>query len=202
MSEEAVIKRNRKAGYLMLAIVVVPMVLAYVMYHTGIGLTGKGQANGIILNPPRAVTELVVRESQALENIYKSEMKRWRIVVPITFPCEEACQQRLYLSRQVHIALHKNIEHVERLLVFLDEDPGSEFLEMLRQEHPGTIQVSARRSDFVNFFKPFKEFDNLATDNMYLVDSDGWVMMAYQPQHTGKHILDDIKKLLKLKNEQ
>lgn len=206
MKDEAIIKRNRRAGFMILGAVFIPMLIAYAIFKTGFSLTGEGSSNGIIISPVQAASELEVKGGDAISSLYQpGEAKRWRMLVPVTEPCLEACEKRLYLSRQAHRALGQKSRRVERILLFL-QPPTPEAIANLKQQHPRTLHVNsslaALEAVLEKGLSPELKAAGSVGDNVYLIDQKGWLMMAYLPNNSGKDMLDDMKKLLRLSYEK
>ena len=117
-------KRNQKQGLLILAIVVLPMVAAYVMFKTGWGMPTHTINKGVLLTPPQPIDSLdLAGNNEALQRLYPAEKKQWRIMIPISADCDTTCQQNLFITRQVHIRLAEKAPRVERILLALEGVP-------------------------------------------------------------------------------
>jgi cytochrome oxidase Cu insertion factor (SCO1/SenC/PrrC family) len=199
----AIIKRNRFFGLLILAIVTAPMLLAYVMYQTGWGISSSTTNNGELLTPALSVQELkTIAEDNVFEKMLankdstsKSIAKKWRLLVPVTAACADTCQKNLYTTRQVHIRLAEKAYRVERIILSLDE-LNPTLLEQLANEHPNTLRIESSDDRFSEWLAPANIVES-AEQYYYLIDQEGFAMMRYDVSHTGQNLLDDIKKLLK-----
>lgn len=212
-------KNSRRSFFMILAVLVMPMILAMIMYKTQWGVSGKGQAGGIILTPPKPIVELPVLQPDVIAALYKDNApKRWRLLVPVTEDCDRACEDRLYVSRQVHVALNQQMRRVNRVLV-LFSPLTSERKAYFDKEHPNTLHIQAEQAS-VEQYLAANNVESKPTHTIYLVDQEGWIMMAYPPEPSpsaseknnthneakpvellGKKMLKDIKKLLKLSYE-
>lgn len=192
----AIKKRNKFYGLLIIAAIVLPMVLAYLIFKTGIGFPSATSNKGDLLVPPQPIQQLNLEEKDNFfETLYSSDKKRWRILIPVSKVCDETCEAHLYLSRQVHIRLAEKAYRVERVLLLLD--PFSEIeLDKLKQEHPETLLVQSNTASLNTWLLETK-LPASAENYFYLVDQEGFAMMRYNREHSGQDLLDDIKKLLK-----
>jgi cytochrome oxidase Cu insertion factor (SCO1/SenC/PrrC family) len=198
-----IVKRNRFFGLLILVIVTAPMLLAYVMYQTGWGISSNTTNNGELLTPALSVQELkTIAEDNVFENMLsskdstsKSTAKKWRLLVPVTTACSDICQKNLYTTRQVHIRLAEKAYRVERIILSLDE-LNPTLLEQLANEHPNTLRMESSDEHFAEWLAPANIAES-AEQYYYLIDQEGFAMMRYDVSHTGQNLLDDIKKLLK-----
>jgi hypothetical protein len=198
-----IIKRNRFFGLLILAIVTAPMLLAYVMYQTGWGISSSTTNNGELLTPALSVQELkTIAEDNVFEKMLankdltsKSVAKKWRLLVPVTAACADTCQKNLYTTRQVHIRLAEKAYRVERIILSLDELSPT-LLKQLANEHPNTLRIESSEDRFFEWLAS-ANFVESVEQYYYLIDQEGFAMMRYNASHTGQNLLDDIKKLLK-----
>ncbi|MGH1485542.1 MAG: hypothetical protein ACRBCI_04925 [Cellvibrionaceae bacterium] len=189
-------KRNNLYGLLILFAIFLPMVMAYIMFKTGWGVSSNTTNKGQLLTEPVAVNDLSLKNNDdRFSVLYPSDKKQWRILVPVTSSCGEACQNNLYVTRQVHIRLAEKAYRVERVLLLLDTLSNDE-LENLEREHPSTLVFKSSQASLTEWLT--KNALPLAPDQyFYLIDQNGFAMMRYGVEHTGHDLLDDLKKLLK-----
>ncbi|MBX2809116.1 MAG: hypothetical protein KTR20_10845 [Cellvibrionaceae bacterium] len=195
------VSRARLPALLIPAIILLPMAIAYMMFHSGWGVSGVTTNKGVLLSPPQAIVELDDHNSRdLLRSLYKDNNKRWRILIPVTEHCGDSCQQNLYLSRQVHIRLAEKAYRVERVLLLLDELTEAERAS-LQQAHPETQLVPSSQQALTRWLAPTQLSAERVEQHYYLIDPQGFAMMYYGVEHTGQDLLDDIKKLLKYSYE-
>ena len=195
-------RRNQRQGLLMLAMVVLPMLIAYTMFKTGWGIPTGTVNKGLLLAPPQSVSSLSLTENNdALQRLYPAEKKQWRIMVPVTANCEAACQQNLYVTRQVHIRLAEKAARVERILLAIDKIPEEQKQQLL-SEHPNILWLDSSRAALADWLTDTDFPVEQGSDHYFLIDQEGFAMMSYNTQHTGQDLLDDIKKLLKYTYEK
>jgi len=191
-------KPSRINGILIPAAIIVPMVVAYIMFYTGWGVPLMTINKGEFLSPPQQLTELRLAngDTRLKEVFAEGAQKRWRILLPVTADCSGACADNLYLTRQVHIRLAQKAYRVERILVLLDEFSPQQ-REALEKEHRTTLMIDSTQNDFTQWLTPAGLTPEQALQQYYLVDQEGFAMMQYNNTHTGQELLDDVKKLLK-----
>lgn len=191
-------KPSRINGILIPAMIIVPMVLAYIMFYTGWGVPLSTTNKGEFLSPPQPVQELnLLGSSNILQSTFADDaQKRWRILVPVTAHCNDACADNLYLTRQVHIRLAQKAYRVERILVLVDQLSATQ-REALEKEHRTTMIVQSTKENFAQWLAPTGLAIEQALGQYYLLDQEGFAMMQYNNTHTGQDLLDDLKKLLK-----
>ena len=114
----------------------------------------------------------------------------------VTASCNEVCQADLYNMRQINIALGKNQDRVQHVIVHL-APADTEFLALLSTEHQQAIRVAANAENTAALISP----EPAPTDKayfIYLMDPLGNVMMKFPQDLNPKLILKDINKLLKI----
>lgn len=116
----------------------------------------------------------------------------WLVVVPQTEPCGETCEERLDTLSRARIALDRDIDRVQLLLLQPVDgpvDPGA---------IPEGIRVMEADVDVV---------DGLSTHDgapmaAHIVDYRGYHVMRYAAPLDGAGLLDDLEKLLRLSKEE
>lgn len=189
---------NRLNGLLIILVIALPMVIAYLMYHTGLGIPTSTSNKGILLSPPQPITDLELHnDDQSLAQLYSSGNKKWRLLVPIAANCGDICQNNLYITRQVHIRLAEKAYRVERILLSLVPLAPDARADLI-QEHPGVRILESNTENLAEWLSQLEAPENY----YYLVDQGGYAMMRYGKEHTGQHLLDDVKKVLKYTYEK
>ncbi|GAA6151456.1 hypothetical protein [Pseudoteredinibacter isoporae] len=180
-------------------IIALPMVLALLIYKTGVGMPGSTINEGIMLTPAKQV-DVFARADTEGQSLLASG-KKWRLLIPYNANCDEACLNKLYVTRQVHIRLGEKARRVERVMVSLDAMTPT--LEKLLLEHPRLRVMPVDSVVYSNWLasSSLPENSNIL-QHYFLVDEDGFAMMAYNAEHDGNQLLKDIKRVLKFTNEE
>ena len=171
-----------------------------------------GTANqGALLDPPRQITDvdLYGRDGRIAEWGATDGEARWIMLVPSPgSACDLACEQRLYLTRQIHVAMGKEFNRLARayvsdtpiaetaLTVNTLEDGGDlpdSLAALLDRDHRGLKDYAISAEDFSALFPELAE----NPDIWYLVDPAGWVMMSYDKSVGYRDVMSDLKFLLK-----
>ena len=110
--------------------------------------------------------------------------------------CNERCRTSLYNTRQVRIALNRDMDRVQR--VFFAVAPCCDWA-LLEHEHPDLLTVDAAGArPLLDLLPSFDGIPAAGADRVYLVDPLGNVMMSYAPDAKPKGMLEDLKRLLGL----
>ncbi len=195
-------RRGRITAIALMSIVAGPMLVAYILFQTGVGIPDSQVNQGQLLDPPQHFSDW---QPETLDGEpWKSdpEQKRWRFVVPVDARCTGHCQANMYLTRQVHVRLADKAYRVKRVILPVNGAPSEDFLDYLQEEHPGTEIVQPDQSAMMASLEKTNLSGDPVTEGRYfLMDQEGFVMMAYGPDHTGNQLLKDIKRLLRYSYE-
>jgi cytochrome oxidase Cu insertion factor (SCO1/SenC/PrrC family) len=184
--------RNPYTLWFVVLAFVAPVVVAYVMYFSGAITTYSN--NGEILNPIVDVADFKLKDDKNVSVSREALTRKWRLISFVGAECDEACNARLYDSRQVHKSLGKDQERVERLIVHL-EPAGSALSGLIKSDYPKAINVYGSEKIISDVLGAGAGISN---NEIYLVDPIGNVMMRFSNELTKKEIKSDLKKLLKV----
>ena len=155
--------------------------------------------NGVLIRPPLAIAGLPLSLGDGQSFDFAKQPKHWRLLIPVTAHCDAQCQQTLYITRQIHIALGKYADRLQRYIITTQYPLDAEFQELLKQ-HPKLGVLQAQPADFGRFFAR-DELRPLQKHQYFVLDPEGWLMMYYDPTHNGKAVLKDLKFLLRNSHE-
>ena len=195
-------RRSRLMGLLVIAIIFLPMVAAYIIHKTGLGIPAGTVNKGELLLPPQAISQLPLHDSsgQALDILAGD--KKWRLLIPARGDCDSGCQQSLYLTRQVHVRLGEKAIRVERYYLNIDASLTAETEAYLAKEHPRLKVAAVQKRELDALLASTNTTDDpISTGRYFLMDQEGFLMMSYTPEQSGNELLDDIKRLLKYSYE-
>lgn len=122
---------------------------------------------------------------------------RWRMVLPVGDVCDEACEELLYVTRQIHVRLGKQADRLERIYVNVGGSLTEQRREFLREQHPGLRVVHYSAAEFAAHFEGSNGAWN-GEARSYLVDPYGIGMMYHDAGQPGGEILADLNHLFKL----
>jgi hypothetical protein len=120
---------------------------------------------------------------------------KWTLLYLQHGRCDDECRRHLYDTRQVRLALDREMNRVQR--VFIGDGDCCD-LPALKAAHPDLIAIRASPADEPLLALLPKAAGALNTHRVYLIDPLGNVMMFYAPEAKSKGMLDDMKRLLRL----
>lgn len=190
------VRRGRRMALLLFAIGFGPMILATVMFYTGwMNPTGKSN-HGELVQPPVPIAGLQMQGAggSPLATRFGPELTEpeWMLMV-VAEDCGAECEDLLYRARQVNIALGKRANRVNRaawvgeMSTDLDQRWSAEYSSMERLKLAPGADPSWPAG-----------VDPAQQPRILVVDPFGNIVMHYGQEHTGKQMLTDLKRLLKL----
>lgn len=200
--DKAAQRRGRILGASVMLVVLLPMVIAYGVYFTGIGMPTGTINKGELLTPPVPISAWQLRTQSGDAWVLDEQPTKWRLLIPGAASCDQACQDNLYLTRQVHIRLGEKGLRVERFYLLTDESLSNSLSEHLEREHATAkvlhVDEEAMRASLASTNLPG---DPVEEGRYFLMDQEGFVMMSYDAEQSGNDLLKDIKRMLRYSYE-
>ncbi|MEP6886413.1 MAG: hypothetical protein ABJC66_16815 [Gammaproteobacteria bacterium] len=186
-----------------------PLGVAFYLYYGHSSWRPGGRVNaGDLVHPARPLPSLALplwtADSAAGGNTDPNFLKgKWTFLYVAAARCREACLGRLYDTRQVRIALDRDMNRVQRVFI---ADPGCCDAQYLHQQHPDLIVVRAGpEAAALLSLLPAGEgsrsdggSSGAARPRVYLIDPLGNLMMSYPADARAKGMLKDMQRLLRL----
>lgn len=183
-------QRSNTTLWLLLASFLVPAITAYSYYF--FGDRPSVASNGQLINPVIDIKDFNLTNASG-ELLNNDELTpKWRMYYFVSASCNSKCQKDLYNIRQLNVALGKNKDRVQHVIVHL-EQPENDFNQLLETEHQQAIRLFTKVENM-----PQLSAQDVNSKSIYLVDPLGNVMMKFENNLKPKLILKDIKKLLKI----
>lgn len=168
----------------LLALVIGPMLLATAMFYGRFWIPENRSYHGELIGGRQSLAELGVPFSAG---------KGWQLLVSSPQECADACQQLIYLARQIHIGLGREASRANHALAMASPLPA-ELNERLHREYPQLLRYPLDT----------ELYERAAPDHpaaqLWIVDPLGNLVLRYPADANGKQILNDLRHLLKLSN--
>jgi cytochrome oxidase Cu insertion factor (SCO1/SenC/PrrC family) len=173
-----------------------PLALAFYMYYGHSTWRPGGRVNaGELIEPPRPLPELALPFALAGETNPQFLKGKWTFLYVQQGSCDDECRRHLYDTRQVRLALDRDMNRVQRVFI-----ANSDCCDMkaIQEAHPDLISLRADAAD-----EPLLALLPTApgaqgTGRVYLIDPLGNLMMFYAADAKSKGMLEDMKRLLRL----
>jgi cytochrome oxidase Cu insertion factor (SCO1/SenC/PrrC family) len=192
--------RSRLSLLMLLGVFAAPVVLAWLAFYVFPEWRPAGTSNnGQLVTPIRPLPAFQL-ETLSGEPIDETFMRgKWTLVYLMQGPCAEPCVTQLYNLRQVRLAQGKNIDRVQRLMLWDGVDVEPEQQAELVEHFPGQViglMPGQAPAVLVETFV-LDEQDPMRAGRVYLVDPLGNLMMNYQPGDEPRGMIKDLERLLK-----
>jgi len=180
-------KNKFLAAFLLLTPVFV-IVLSTVFEHFEIAPSGRVN-NGEIFEPPFKAVNI---EPYLGEKELDFTDGKWTLGF-YNLDSSEDQANALYLMRQINIALNRDINKVQRIIIF--SNVGS--------VDANTLEEYPRTKTYIDINQSFKSLilENNSTyfssPRIFLIDQYGWVAMSFRLDLNPKLILKDLKRIIK-----
>ena len=194
--------RSRFMGLLVLAIILGPMIAAYIIYKSGFGIPTGTINKGDLLPQAQSIETLSVTNLAGEPLNLIAGKKQWRLLIPVPINCTKTCLNILYTTRQIHIRLGEKARRVERVLLLQNSQQIESMQKLLGQDHPRLKWAMADKFELNALLQSEAELNRDIYQRYYLMDQQGFIMMSYSDDHTGNELLKDIKRMLKYSYEE
>jgi len=174
-----------------------PLAVAFYLYYGHGTWHPGGRVNaGELIDPPRPLPPLalpLLRSGSTDPNFLKG---KWTFLYVGSGPCAEACQTHLYDTRQVRLALDRDMKRVQRVFIAGGDCCDERFL---HEQHPDltTIRLDSAGAPLLALL-PGGAAAALGAQRVYVIDPLGNLMMSYAADAKPKGMLEDMKRLLRL----
>ena len=179
-----------------------PLGLSFYMYYGHGTWRPGGRVNaGDLVEPPRPLPALslplaATRDGAEPRVTDPQFLKgKWTFLYVQHGRCGDECLRHLYDTRQVRIALDREMARVQRVFI---GDADCCDMTQLKAAHPDLIAIRASADD--ESLLALLPMMGAAHDSqrIYLIDPLGNLMMSYAPDARPKGMLEDMKRLLRL----
>lgn len=193
-------RRSRLSLLLLLGVFAAPVVLAWLAFYVFPDWRPTGTVNhGELITPLRPLPpfQLQTLSGDTVDETFVRG--KWTLVYLHQGGCGEACVEQLYNLRQVRLAQGKNIDRVQRLMLWQAAAGASQQRAELAEHFPGQVIAPWNGQAAAPLLQVFAvdEQDPLQGGRVYLVDPLGNVMMSYPPGTDPRGMIKDLERLLK-----
>ncbi len=148
---------------------------------------------GQLVQPARPLIIPAVEDMQG-KPLDDEFWKKWTFVVIANDGCQQDCQQNMYYLRQMRIALGRDIDRVQNVLMVKDQ-LSSTMADQLA-EYPALTVIEHTPAALLQLFE-LPDIQTGSAPVLYLIDPAANLMMTYPAQNQPKSVLTDLQRLLK-----
>lgn len=190
-------RRQRRVLIGLALMFLAPLALAFYLYYGPGTWRPGGRVNaGALVEPARPLPALRLPLLGGGSTDAQFLKGKWTLLFLESGPCGDACRTRLHDTRQVRLALDRDMGRVQRVFIAGADCCDAVFL---REEHPDliTIRAGADALPMVRLLQG-QEIGGTRERPVYLIDPLGNFMMLYTGDVKPKGMLEDMKRLLRL----
>lgn len=191
--------RQRASGrfkmLLIMAACAAPMIASYTLYYV-VRPTGGATAYSDLIQP---TVPMPAVPAQPLDGgapqVLRGLAGQWLLVVVDSGACAEACEQRLYMQRQLREMNGRDRDRIDKLWLVIDDAPVKPALQQALAATPGMHVLRVPRDTVAAWLKPAP--GQALEDHLYIVDPLGEWMMRAPANADPSKLKRDITRLLR-----
>ena len=189
-------RRTRTGRWSMLAVLLVcaaPVIASYFTYY--VIRPQNIKSHGELIQPSRSLPQIQVQDLNRQVQALPGLKSQWLLISVGSGSCDEACQERLYLQRQILTGLGRERDRLDWVWLISDD---AEVPESIRPGLSEAVVLRVPQADLEAWLQPAA--GRGLSDHFYLVEPMGeWMMRFPAPierQHAPR-IKRDLERLLR-----
>jgi len=188
----AALRRQRLQLVLLALVFLGPVGLSFWMYYGAHFHTAKQVAHGDLLEPARPLPEAGLGTPAGTPTPARFLRGKWSLVLVVGERCAEACTKDLASLRNVRLAMDRERDRVQRVL--LGQPPCCAAAEVGAE--PDLVVAWVDSSAGRRLLAPFPAVSEAG--RVYVVDPLGNLVISYPAGSEPKGLIKDLEKLLRL----
>ncbi len=189
---ESKILRSRLILLGVALVFIIPILVSwYLVFFSDFKKGDGGTQKGELISPviPLGEPEVFNLKSKTIESING----KWTLLFFVENECNQLCEGKLYQLRQIRLALGKDRDKVDRLLVSKNKQQWSQYTNSFN----GQKYIDPTSRDYNRLIKKFNDYADLDLKATYLIDPYGFLMMKYPQDDNPMGTIKDIERLIK-----
>ncbi len=194
---EADRRRTRMGRFKMLMVLLVCAAPVIASYFTYFVIRPEGRTNyGTLVLPTRTLTDALALRTLEGEPVAAKSLKgQWLLVAVGPSVCDEACDKRLFMQRQLREMLGRDRDRLDRVWLITDGRPPAAVLRASAEAPPPLTMLLADATATAAWLQP--EAGRALEDHLYIVDPMGEWMMRMPADADPSKVKRDLVKLLR-----
>jgi hypothetical protein len=178
---------KRSKLLLIVAIFIAPIVASYLAYYIWTPQGGKTNYGDLVASPLPDVSMMDIYGKP----FHLGELKgKWVLLTADAATCDDACDAKLHLIRQIRLSFGKDADRIDRLWLITDDGMPAQ---SLREKYEGMWMVKSKGNELLNKLPATGQLN----DHIYLIDPHGNLVMRYNRNPDLKKMKKDIDTLFK-----
>lgn len=200
-TEESPSHGGRSQLLLLIGIALLATLVPYLMYYTGWGIPSATVNQGVLVNDPLVVSDFHFRDLNNKPWSLAEQPAKFRLVIPVVGECDAECRDTLYLTRQVRRRLAEKNDQLQRIYLQLGAEDDAAFQKFLANEHSDLLYLTGDHEQWHDGLNNREELNaDFRGHEYYLLHRYGALGLAYNSEHTGNQLLDDLEFLIRTSN--
>lgn len=198
LADPALSARSRTVGgrlkmLLVLLVCAAPVIASYLTYFV---IRPEGRSNyGTLILPTRSLPALALRTLDGQPVLASTLRGQWLLVAVGPSTCDAACDQRLFMQRQLREMLGRERERLDKVWLITDEAPLATALRAAIEAPVGVTALRADRAAVAAWLAP--EAGHALEDHLYIVDPMGEWMMRMPAKAEPARVKRDLDRVLR-----
>jgi cytochrome oxidase Cu insertion factor (SCO1/SenC/PrrC family) len=178
-----------------------PLALSFYLYYGRHWHPGGRVNAGELIQPAKPLPAVALPLASGENSAGKTQTDaqflkgKWTFLYVQHGRCDDECRRHLYDTRQVRLALDREMNRVQRVFI---ADAECCDLPELKAAHPDLIVIRKSAADEPLLASLAGSGEAIDSHRTYLIDPLGNAMMSYPPEAKPKGMLEDVKRLLRL----
>jgi hypothetical protein len=186
---------SRRTLLLLAALFILPFVVGSGLFWLD-WRPGKFGNHGELLQPPRVLPASGLYHADGRPLPTPELLGKWLLVLPVKGSCNTTCRSNLQGMLQVHVALNKEQNRLQRVIIVSDVSDSANDPPMpeLQRLFPGLLVAAVQAGVAAEAWHGAL---NGRGQDVFIVDPLGNVMMRYDDPADMRGVLKDLERLLK-----
>ena len=179
---------------LVMLVCAAPVVASYFTYYV-IRPSGGASAYSELIQPSVSLPDSAASRLDGQATSLRSLKGQWLLVVVADADCPAACEQMLFMQRQLREMTGRERQRIDKVWIVLDDAPIKATLRDALQAVPGMLILRASRTSVASWLRPAP--GRAIEDHLYIVDPMGeWMMRSPVPADPSR-LKRDLDRLLR-----
>jgi len=186
-------RRGRLRMLLVLLVCAAPVIASYFTYFV---IRPEGRTNyGDLILPTRSLPALPLRTLDGAEVAAATLRGQWLLVVVAPSSCDERCQERLFMQRQLREMLGRERDRLDKVWFVMDNAPLAAPLRAAVEAGPAMTALRVDREALAGWLAPAE--GQALEDHLYLIDPMGEWMMRMPAGAEPARVKRDLDRVLR-----
>jgi len=181
-------KKTTKILLLLGAVSLAPFLASFLLYYSWKPQTFSNYGELLEVAP---LADVAVADRDGKDFRFDELRGKWVFLMVDAGVCDEYCQSKLYLMRQIRLTQGKNRDRIERLWLIPD---GVRPVPAVELRYPGMRQLMVDADAVLRLLPASRS----ARDHIYLVDPFGNLMMRFPRDADPQQMKEDVTRLVKV----